>query len=142
MSSSSDIPGRYYQDEEMASTITFSISNSRMQEAAQYMVPTMAALKLKVNVLTFNEIKAQKQQARQELFTKIFNVVKIVFIIFLVLLILLLIVRFHNKRKYKKRIARKRAAEARRQQLQQNSAQQPQPVLIQPTQKKALTKRT
>ena len=63
--------------------------------------PTMAALKLKVNVLTFNEIKAQKQQARQELFTKIFNVVKIVFIIFLVLLILLLIVRFHNKRSIK-----------------------------------------
>ena len=132
----SDIPGRYYQDEEMASTITFSISNSRTQEAAQYMVPTMAALKLKVNVLTFNEIKAQKQQARQELFTKIFNVVKIVFIIFLVLLILLLIVRFHNKRKYKKRIARKRAAEARRQQLQQNSAQQRSPSSSNPPRRK------
>lgn len=132
----SDIPGRYYQDEPMASTITFSITNSRLQEAAQYMVPSMAALKLKVSVLTFNEIKAQKQQARQELFTKIFKVVKIVFIVFLVLLILLLIVRFHNKRKYKKRIARKRAAEARRQQLQQNSAQQRSPSSSNPPRRK------
>ena len=113
---SSDIPGRYYMNEAMPSTITFSISNERSQEASQYMVPSMAALKLKTSVLTFSEIEQQKQAARQELFQKILKVVKIILIVILVLFILLMVIRIHNKRKYKKRIARKKAAQAKRRQ--------------------------
>lgn len=120
----SDIPGRYYEGQDMPSTLTFSIVSSKTQEAMNYMVPTMTALKLKVNVLTFSEVEAQKQQARQELFSKIFNVVKIVFFIFLALLIILLIVRIRNKRKYKKRLARKKAQARRRQQLNQQGRPQ------------------
>lgn len=122
---SADIPGRYFYDEEMPSTLTFSMSDP---DASQYMVPNMAALRLKVNVLTYDEIAAQKQQARQELFQKIFRVVKIVFFVILTLLILLLIVRFYNHRKYKKRLARKKAAARRRQQsgtAQPHSQQRP-----------------
>ena len=120
---SSDIPGRYYMNEAMPSTITFSISNERSQEASQYMVPSMAALKLKTSVLTFSEIEQQKQAARQELFQKVLKVVKIVLIILLVLFILLMIIRIHNKRKYKKRIARKKAAQARRRQSSSSNHQ-------------------
>ena len=78
---SSDIPGRYYEGQEMPSTLTFSIVSSKTEEAMNYMVPTMTALKLKVSVLTFSEVEAQKQQARQELFNRIFNIVKIVFFV-------------------------------------------------------------
>lgn len=124
VSVSADIPGRYYQNEEMPSTLTFSMNSSTAQDASQYMVPTMAALKLQVNVVTFSEIEAQKKAERQALFNKIFNIVKIVFFIFLGLVILLLIIRIRNKRKYKKRIARKKAAQARRRQLQQGSSPQ------------------
>lgn len=119
----SDIPGRYYQDEDMPSTLTFSMNPTTTADASQYMVPNMAALKLQVKVVTFSEIEAQKQAARKELFNKIFNVIKIILIIFLVLVVLLLILRIHNKRKYKKRIARKKAAQARRRQLPPNSPQ-------------------
>ena len=119
---SSDIPGRYYEGQEMPSTLTFSIVSSKTEEAMSYMVPTMTALKLKVSVLTFSEVEAQKQQARQELFNRIFNVVKIVFFVFLGLLVLLLIIRFRNKRKYKKRLARKKAQARRRQQLEQQNS--------------------
>ena len=124
ISVSADIPGRYYQNEDMPSTLTFSMNSASAQNASQYMVPTMAALKLQVNVVTFSEIEAQKKAERQELFNKIFNVVKIIFFIFLGLVILLLIIRIRNKRKYKKRIARKKAAQARRRQLQQGSSPQ------------------
>ena len=119
----SDIPGRYYQDEDMPSTLTFSMNPTTAADASQYMVPNMAALKLPVKVVTFSEIEAQKQAARKELFNKIFNVIKIILIIFLVLVVLLLILRIHKKRKYKKRIARKKAAQARRRQLPPNSPQ-------------------
>ncbi len=124
---STDIPGRYYMNENMPSTITFSISSERAQEASQYMVPTMAALKLKASVLTFSEIERQKQEARQALFNEIFKVAKIVLIVLLVLFILLMIIRIRNKRKYQKRLARKKATEARRRQIQQSSGQRRQP---------------
>ena len=110
---STDIPGRYFYDEPMPATLTFSMSDP---DASQYMVPDMAALRLKVNVLTYDEIAAQKQKARQELFQKILRIVKIVFFVILGLLVLLLIIRTHNRRKYKKRIARQKAAARRRQQ--------------------------
>ena len=122
---SSDIPGRYYEGQDMPSTLTFSIVSSKTEEAMSYMVPTMTALKLKVSVLTFSEVEAQRQQARQELFNRIFNIVKIVFFVFLGLLVILLIIRFRNKRKYKKRLARKKAQARRRQQLAQQQGNPP-----------------
>lgn len=120
---SADIPGRYYYDETMPSTLTFSMTDPN---ASQYMVPNMAALKLKVNVLTYDEIAQQKQAARKEFFQKVFKVIKIIFIVILVLFILLMIIRIRNKRKYKKRLARKKE-QARRRQMQQNSLQNTNP---------------
>lgn len=120
---SADIPGRYYYDEAMPSTLTFSMTDPN---ASQYMVPNMAALKLKVNVLTYDEIAQQKQAARKEFFQKVFKVIKIIFIVILVLFILLMIIRIRNKRKYKKRLARKKE-QARRRQMQQNSLQNTNP---------------
>lgn len=38
---SSDIPGRYYEGQDMPSTLTFSIVSSKTEEAMSYMVPTM-----------------------------------------------------------------------------------------------------
>lgn len=114
-----DIPGRYYLDETMPSTLTFSMDGLTAQEASQYMVPNMAALKLDVKVLTFSEVEAQKKAAREALFQKIITIVKRVLIVVLILFLLLLAIRFYNKKKYKKRIMRKKAA-AQRRQMQQN----------------------
>ena len=110
-----NIPGRYYMDEAMPSTLTFTMNGLTAQEASQYMVPNMAALKLDVNVLTFSEVEAQKKAERQALMAKIWKVVKAVLLVVLIMFILLLCLRIYNMRKYKKRIARKKAAAKRRQ---------------------------